>query len=234
MLTKKDMRTVMFDFHERIAEITKRYNDACIKLHDKMKELEVNIKPVTLQHMQRKKVPVEKIEALRGLIEDRDKLKKERISVLGSVPEKYTKKSVKYNPSREVWDDEMSHFGKYRGKKVGYGLMSDYDYEGFQNDLSGWVHLAKEEVDEPCVTKLYSEDLTATSPFLYKSKSDMIEFYKDFRKSFMSSRLARTLEFISRFSFTLYKLSTLPLSKHYYTFDNLGYNNVLMIVRGGK
>lgn len=57
---------------------------------------------------------------------------------------------------------------------------------------------------------------------------------KPFKNYLLNTRMASVGAFISRLCFSLLFFSTLNKNKDYLGFDNLGYKDVLLMVKGGK
>jgi hypothetical protein len=138
---------------------------------------------------------------------------------------------------RSYYKSEMEHF---KNKKIqstieGVGLLNginqDYkkDYEIFKN-----LNLMLMEYRGENPDKLYDNYVSEDSRLLQDLKHATVENYREIKEYFENSALGHACSFISRLAHSLMFYSQQSFSSDYVRVDNLGYNGVLLIVKGGK
>jgi hypothetical protein len=134
----------------------------------------------------------------------------------------------------EAFESEMQHFKK-KGvvsvfKGVGMHIRHEFSskcYDGLKNTL-----LSQTGVD--CPDDFYSDHVAEDSGMLMDLKRKHISDNLEFKKYLMGTFLYHSSAFISRLCHTLMFLSQTPTGGDNFCIDNLGYDDVLLIVKGGK
>jgi hypothetical protein len=136
-----------------------------------------------------------------------------------------------------MFDIEMRHFRDRNVQStvegVGYRVGLEPDFE---TDRSIFLNIMEEMMvdcgDNPDLfnSDLVSEDCSLLSDFKKKAQED----YHDLINHATRSALGHSSAFISRLAHSLMFYSQAPFSSDYVRVDNLGYKNVLLIVKGGK
>nr|CAH2618891.1 RNA-dependent RNA polymerase [Prairie sphagnum bunyavirus]CAI5383892.1 RNA-dependent RNA polymerase [Prairie sphagnum bunyavirus] len=134
----------------------------------------------------------------------------------------------------DAFEAEMQHFKKKGtistfkgvGLHIGHETSKKY-YDGLKNVL-----LSQTGVD--CPDDYYSDHVAEDSGMLMDLKQKHISDNRDFKKYLMGTFLYHSAAFVSRLCHTLMFLSQTPTGGDNFCVDNLGYDDVLLIVKGGK
>jgi hypothetical protein len=138
---------------------------------------------------------------------------------------------------RRCYEKEMLHF---KNKKVqstieGVGIRSSLE-DDFEDDKVIFHQLSEFLCTDKGVNPDLFVDLTQTDDT--KLLSDLKEMAKQDYKNIISdvtrSSLGHSAALVSRMAHSLMYYSQMPFSSDYVKVDNLGYNNVLILVKGGK
>nr|QLF99168.1 RNA-dependent RNA polymerase [Halophytophthora RNA virus 1] len=130
------------------------------------------------------------------------------------------------------WDSEMQHYNRNEGRAA----------VGFYSNHSGlhdyFTKLLRRMVDTNfCSTRyrdLFTRSTSKGSPFLDSQKQDFQTRYRHFYDSKLHGTLLMQLcHFVERVSKFLFNESLKTYNNDYVKIDNLGYNNILIMVRGG-
>jgi hypothetical protein len=138
---------------------------------------------------------------------------------------------------RRSYEKEMTHF---KNKKIqstieGVGIRSTLE-EDFEADkevfdkLSNFLCVDKGENPDLFIDLTETEDSKLLKDLKEAAKSD----YKDILRDVTRSSLGHSAALISRISHSLMFYSQMPFSSDYIKVDNLGYKNVLIMIKGGK
>jgi hypothetical protein len=136
-----------------------------------------------------------------------------------------------------LYSSEMSHYKKKNVQSVlsgvGYtkGIQEDY-----QKDLSVFSriteHLTSNAGKNP---DLFFENFeTKDSKLLMDLKRSAVDEYKILMDEVKNSYLGHSSAFVSRLAHSLMYYSQMPFSSDYVRADNLGYKDVILMVKGGK
>jgi hypothetical protein len=132
---------------------------------------------------------------------------------------------------------EMSHYKNRKEQStitgVGYRESISQDFEndrGVFGNITGWLseHCGYNRV------KLLDDTETEDCRLLKELKKSAHQDYSQLIKSVTESNLGHASAFVSNFAHSLLYYSQMPFNSEYIRVDNLGLNNVLLIVRGGK
>lgn len=130
----------------------------------------------------------------------------------------------KNSANRNDYENEKAHYGKKGFWGVGMG--KDLDFFCFMDYLLKTV--------KSIVTKIYYPGRGSDSETLNRIKNSYEEEFSKFERDFLQSNLANILEFISRFCYVLINSSTNTVNGDHVMLDNLGYENTLILIKGGK
>jgi hypothetical protein len=136
-----------------------------------------------------------------------------------------------------LYSAEMSHYKKRNVQSeisgVGYlkGVKEDY-----KKDSSIFAriteHLCQNAGENP---DLFFEDIETKDVKLLKElKKSAVNEYKVLMNEVKNSYLGHSAAFVSRLAHSLMYYSQMPFSSDYIRADNLGYKDVLLLVKGGK
>lgn len=130
---------------------------------------------------------------------------------------------------------EMSHFNRATGQYRGLGDMSDLEYEGFDHFLKGLIVRFKERCPGPELPPLYSESSNIGPELLTKLKSIHVNEFNNFSdKYFSSTFLDRISAVYADLAKHLFMESTKPYNASYVKVENLGYDGLIVMVKGGS
>jgi hypothetical protein len=133
--------------------------------------------------------------------------------------------------NNKLFKEEMEHYRQIKPGNWGVGL----DCEVNLNDFELLVKTMKTETQEPCQTELIINVTDKIGPiFLNSLKEKYLEKSDYLSDQYRKTRIGKSAEFAQRFAHSLFKLSTTTNNRDYVTFDNLGYENAMLIVRGGS
>jgi len=124
------------------------------------------------------------------------------------------------------FDIEMQGFNKNKEEV--------YSYREIESEMHGMMdYLTKNLEVKQC--QLYDEDRNNPDGQTNSAlKDDMLTNAEEIKNRVEKSRLASVCRFIQEFCYTLSYYSTNNVSSRHVMFDCLGYNNCLMLCRGGK
>lgn len=181
------------------------------------------------------------LENFENLKEDLSKLNKEIREELKNSEFGESKKiglvrmpSKPKTPSGKFFKEEMDHFKSKKSMSNYKGVALNADYEYLDNQMKNLMNiLLMPSMDIP-PENLYTDYVTKDSNLLYDLKKEYLEQYKGFKKFITGSNLYTTCCFISRLCHSLLYLSQTSLNSDYISVDNLGTNNSILLVKGGK
>jgi hypothetical protein len=128
------------------------------------------------------------------------------------------------------WEYEMEHFNQEKGI---IKVSEKMDMVGLDVKMSSLLSRLWEEMPEGVVDDIYSNTRPqgkGLKPLLEKMKAasdETVEFLK-------KTQVMHDLQFYSRLCYTLLYLSNIKLNKEDFVFDNLGYKDAIVFVKGGK
>jgi hypothetical protein len=195
-------------------ELKQKFRNSDRKSHFKLKDLEKN-------EMYR-----ENLKNLNKII--RQKLKNNK-SVLCLV-----RISSKNKDHKKSFSDEMKHFKEKKIGKINRGVHNFPDFEKVEYSINN----LREQMLAPsgvfCQDDFIDEYVGDDVKLLKDLKISAIEKYQSFIKWVKGSNFYSTCEFSSRFCHSLLYHSQTSVSGDYVSVDNLGYDDVLLMVKGGK
>lgn len=127
--------------------------------------------------------------------------------------------------------EEMAHFGPQPGTQ--YGVGNNYSQQHIKDidNLLFWFLNSKGSVVDN--KDFYSKDRGPGPKFLTDLKNAYTKRWDSFLEKYGKSNICSLTTFISRLCFTLFKESTYTYNKNYCKIDNLGYGNVIILIKGG-
>lgn len=173
------------------------------------------------------------VDMVNKLRELNDKLRKETANIkteysLIRLP------TGKKHESHQAFVQEMSHF-KIKDEMAtlkGVGLTQDPNWaEDCYVRLKN-VLLTTTGID--CPDPYYSDHVSFDSELLMDLKKKHVSDNSSFKKFLMGTFLYHSAAFVSRLCHTLMFLSQTPTGGDNFCIDNLGYDDVMLIVKGGK
>jgi hypothetical protein len=134
----------------------------------------------------------------------------------------------------DEFQHEMGHF-KTTGYK-GVGLLAEDENVGFDKYIKDLcMRLVSKEFHDLSLDSLYNTVRLPGPEFLTQLKDDYTHSWTDFYDKFIrGTMLELWSDFSSRLSETLFNESVKSYNKDYVKVDNLGYNNVIVLIRGGS
>ncbi|QTT61002.1 RNA-dependent RNA polymerase [Phytophthora condilina negative stranded RNA virus 10] len=138
---------------------------------------------------------------------------------------------VKINLKKDnLWDEELSHFQKTKNV---YRNVVGLDFDTVKNDYRSLLTELFSSTDSMVEDSVYSE----TQPLGNKLAGFCDEMRKDLDSKmdqFRTTLMAHSLNLISQMCYSLLHYSNIKLNKDDFVCDNLGNENTLLIVKGGK
>jgi hypothetical protein len=143
----------------------------------------------------------------------------------------FYKNRFRINLKRDlVWEDETTHFRKAKNvHRVVKGCDSAETLDDYRQFLT--------EIFETTAVKMSDEVMLDTEPLGAKLASYCAEMRIDAAQHtniFSSTRLGHSTLLISQVCYSLMYYSNIKLNKDDFVYDNLGYEGVLLVVKGGK
>jgi hypothetical protein len=144
---------------------------------------------------------------------------------------------TKTNYFSSLFEQEMLHFKNKNVQStmegVGYrqSLREDFITDGniFNNIMEEMMSYCGENPDI-----FYSNQITEDCSLLKEFKQKAVEDYLPLIEEATNSALGHACAFVTRLAHSLMYYSQAPFSSDYIRVENLGYKNVLLIVKGGK
>jgi hypothetical protein len=144
---------------------------------------------------------------------------------------------TKANYFSNLFEQEMTHFKNKNIQStiegVGYrqGIREDFetDTSVFNNIMEEMMSYCGENPDI-----FYSNQISEDCCLLKEFKQKAIDDYLPLIEEATNSALGHACAFVSRLAHSLMYYSQAPFSSDYIRVENLGYKNVLLIVKGGK
>lgn len=133
---------------------------------------------------------------------------------------------------KPAFDDEMSHY-KRKIQNSGVGIVANIaDFGDYLTQIC--KRLTASEFHKCDYGKLYDGSSDLGAPFLTKMKKDFVSRFDEFHsKHFQGTLLEQQCFFMSRLAAFLFNESLKTYNGSYIKVDNLGFDNVVVIVRGG-
>jgi hypothetical protein len=128
------------------------------------------------------------------------------------------------------WEDDIEHFKKvknvyYVTKELDHSTVHD-DFKNFMEEL---FYISSNTVED----NIFS-DTEPLGSSLKELCNGMYGELEGLENIFKNTLLGHSTLLISQFSYSLLFYSNIKLNKDDFVYDNLGYNNVLLMVKGGK
>jgi hypothetical protein len=142
-----------------------------------------------------------------------------------------SKKSLEY----VMFRSEMAHFDKKGSQFRGIGLLSENDYLKFDVYLKKFIdRLTMKEFHNNQSRSLYNKQRLPGPKFLNDIKNNYTENWDNFFERFFKGTLIEQIcELTTRLSSFLFNESVKSYNKDYVKIDNLKYDNIIIMIRGG-
>jgi len=131
---------------------------------------------------------------------------------------------------KQKWNEEMEHFNQTKGK---IKICGNLDTSILKSNFDKLLDFLFSERLERTQDDIYSNTEVMGGKFS-KICEDMRELVKEQENKLVRTNLMHNLLFISRACYSLLYYSNIKLNKEDFMYDNLGYKNCLLIVKGGK
>jgi hypothetical protein len=139
---------------------------------------------------------------------------------------------VSVTPSiyKKHWQDEMEHFMQPKGVVK---QSPEFDMTDLNMKFASLFDLMWSEKPEPTTDDLRS-NTDPVGMHLKTMLEEMSDLVRDTTDSLKKTQIMHDLEFISRMCYSLLYLSNIKLNKEDFMYDNMGYSDALLLVKGGK
>jgi len=138
--------------------------------------------------------------------------------------------SVPRSIYKKDWDIEMEHFGQKKGV---IKICEEFDMQDLKNKFNDILTFLFQELDVKVSDDIHSDTIPLGKDFS-KICSEMLESISDVKDRLLRTNLMHNLLFISRVCYSILFYSNIKLNKEDFMYDNLGYENCLLLVKGGK
>jgi hypothetical protein len=130
--------------------------------------------------------------------------------------------------------EEMKHF-KQKGTISSFkGVGNNVDFEWSEMCYNSLKNALLCQSGVNCPDEYYSDFVSDDTKMLKDLKEKYVSDSSDFKKYLMGTFLYHSAAFVSRLCHTLMFLSQTPTGGDNFCIDNLGYDDVILIVKGGK
>jgi len=130
------------------------------------------------------------------------------------------------------FSEEMSHFSKNKDL-CGVKDSIVYNYDFINTLMHQLFEFLKKIPDEPCKMSPFDENTGPGPKYLTKLKNEYLKRPIETANDYRESNIGKCAEFASRFCHSMFKLSMTTSNCRQVSIDNLGYENVILFVRGG-
>jgi hypothetical protein len=124
----------------------------------------------------------------------------------------------------------MEHFNQKKGM---IKICEEFDMEDLKNKFNNILEFLFTELSEKVNDDIFSNTEVMGGEFS-KICSEMLESVSEIKDRLLRTNLMHNLLFISRICYSLMFYSNIKLNKEDFMYDNLGYSNCLLLVKGGK
>jgi len=128
------------------------------------------------------------------------------------------------------WNEEMEHFNQVKGK---IKICEEFDMSELKSKFDNFLEFLFTERLDSVVDDIHSNTDVSGGKFS-KICSEMLLLIEESKERLLKTNLMHNLMFISRVCYSLLYYSNIKLNKEDFMYDNLGYKNCLLIVKGGK
>jgi hypothetical protein len=135
---------------------------------------------------------------------------------------------------RPAFESEMQHFKKKGSISVFKGIGLHVDFEWSELCYNNLKNVLSSQTGVNCPDEYYSDFVANDTKMLKDLKEKHISDNSSFKKYLMGTFLYHSAAFVSRLCHTLMFLSQTPTGGDNFCIDNLGYDDVILIVKGGK
>jgi len=138
--------------------------------------------------------------------------------------------SLSHNLIKKHWDKEMEHFNQEKGK---IKVSSNLEFDEILTKLTFFMEWLFQKRTDSSPDKIYS-DTNPVGGKLKKTCIEMSNFLKEKEEDFLKTNLSHNLLMISRVCYSLLYYSNMKANKQDIFYDNCGFENLLLLVKGGK
>jgi hypothetical protein len=135
---------------------------------------------------------------------------------------------------RPAFEAEMQHFKKKGSISVFKGIGLHVDFKWSEICYNNLKNVLSSQTGVNCPDEYYSDFVADDTKMLKDLKEKHISDNSSFKKYLMGTFLYHSAAFVSRLCHTLMFLSQTPTGGDNFCIDNLGYDDVILIVKGGK
>jgi len=211
------------------------------ELHNITVKLQLEI-PMTFRLIKNVKSIIKQKELLEKNSEDFDKakpllieynkIKSEFYKVVGEPTRKSYANRISLPKSimSKYWEDEISHFNSEKGI---IKINPDEPFDLIKNKFQELLQYLFSEINSEPLDDIYSNTEPQGKEFVkiclqFKELADSVS------NQLMRKRIMHVLLMISRLAYSLLFFSNIKLNKEDFVYDNLGYKDCLLLVKGGK
>jgi hypothetical protein len=135
---------------------------------------------------------------------------------------------------RSAFESEMQHFKKKGSISVFKGIGLHVEFSWSEICYNNLKNVLSSQTGVNCPDEFYSDFVADDTKMLKDLKEKHISDNSLFKKYLMGTFLYHSAAFVSRLCHTLMFLSQTPTGGDNFCIDNLGYDDVILIVKGGK
>jgi len=180
-----------------------------------------------------------KVKDIPGGVEIMGKLKELGKKIKSIAPEGKKNLSMfrlttkKKSETGQLFQVEMEHF-KRKGERSSYKGVGRYNHEILQSEF---LSISKDLISPSelsCPDLIYDEHVSGDCLLLNQLKNDYVSEFKSSYEIMRNMNIYHSSAFVSRLCHTIAYFSQTSIGGDYIMADNLGYKNVLLIMKGGK
>jgi hypothetical protein len=230
---KQIVRDVDFEqMNAKLTDMNKKFNSIQRAIGSSLARYIKNISTFTKQVEMLKGKDVEITQELEQLMLDWNKSKElVRLEVKEETRKAYRNR-ITVTPAfyKSNWEAEMDHYNQEKGIIKVSEKMDMLDLDGKFSSLLEylWSESPDSTVDDvQSNTRPTGNGLKPLLEAMKESSRETVEYLK-------RTRILHDLQFYSRLCYSLLYFSNIKLNKEDFVYDNLGYSDALLIVKGGK
>lgn len=136
--------------------------------------------------------------------------------------------------NKRLFDAEMKHFNEDKSIYKGFGIMNEVQYDGFDKYIKQFISELTRDENIPIVPLLNS--FRSPGPeLLTKLKNEHTDRANQLANNFfLGKRIDAIATFYSKVALHLFNESTKSYNSSFVKVENLGYENMIILVRGGS
>jgi hypothetical protein len=139
----------------------------------------------------------------------------------------------KKSETGKLFQIEMEHFKK-KDERSSFKGVGRFNHDTLQSEFLTLTNEMISPSEITCPDELYDEHVSDDCLLLSQLKKDYVGGFKRCHETLRNMNLYHSSAFVSRFCHTLAYFSQTSIGSDYIMADNLGYENVLLIMKGGK